>query len=872
MRTGPLLYCATCSDFFIKHSQYQKAVELLVAAKKLSEAPTIAVAVITNSAMRFRSLWTNLKAEHRLYEEDPAAALLECESLLEEDDLDPAVRVGDVFGFLVEHHCQLGNYQKAWARLEELRRLYPSVNVSMYVSQQSLEALQSAAGIRLRPGDSTRRDTDNTRTHNGEEEEEEESQQLAGHCTGHLSAGVPLVLHVPEGPQQQLLCSPLQQVRDEGLEGLQSVGVGQFKPEPVRRDPLLRLLLFPPPPPQTLPSAPPHAHTALRPRHHPPVKHASFLFTSERASQPPPREGAHVTPVKLVDRVWAVVTGLCLWRRDRAPVQKEMEAEEPVSSAPELKDHIRFLTDENVQLRSKLGSFQSKVAQQASSTRDLSTKLVQSEEDKLKNMCVLQISRDLVDSQIEANKLREKYEEEIFELKNKATHTGGRVRPVLSQDGVISSVEAECERLQLEGESLKVELAVTQGQGRELEEEHGALKSNFLSVSEALEREISHSDELSEELLTLAHTHDTLLRERQRAHKHTLEVERVRALLSSVSHHRVRPEELNRGAFTDRHAESQTGTQNGLREELERMRKSYEEQQRRLEEKIVALGKDQQENMRAIRNTQQELAQQSAALISSQFQLKEVEAENSKLQNHLKELNQEYRARLTHYIHDITECASGVGEGDVGVRLKEFVDSMFKEVRGSYRSREEQLTSTVRTYRKRLQKLSTAQQQLLIAYRMQREQILAHPCHGLEAGPPEATFSPGESEIRGDTERELQRLREDKERLEKELQAAQEQVLSEEAWTDIRNQLRDAVNTTQEAQERERLQLISRAVLAEQQVCELQEYVDNHLGRYKLEITRLQRMLGLEGARSQSAELPKPRPLPQSLRNTSNEA
>ncbi|KAI4899556.1 hypothetical protein NFI96_017646 [Prochilodus magdalenae] len=113
----------------------------------------------------------------RLYEEDPAAAVLECESLLEEDDLDPAVRVGDVFGFLVEHHCQLGNYQKAWARLEELRRLYPSVNVSMYVSQQSLEALQSAAGIRLRPGDSTRRDTDNTRTHNGEEEEEEEVEE-----------------------------------------------------------------------------------------------------------------------------------------------------------------------------------------------------------------------------------------------------------------------------------------------------------------------------------------------------------------------------------------------------------------------------------------------------------------------------------------------------------------------------------------------------------------------------------------------------------------------------------------------------------------------------------------------------------------------
>ncbi|XP_049336031.1 coiled-coil domain-containing protein 78 [Astyanax mexicanus] len=543
-----------------------------------------------------------------------------------------------------------------------------------------------------------------------------------------------------------------------------------------------------------------------------------------------------------------------------------MEAERRVSSANELKEHIRFLTEENVQLRSKLGSFQSKVAQQASSSRDLSSKLVQSEEDKLK------ISKDLVEAQIETNKLREQYEEEIFQLKNK----------VLTQDEAISSVEAVSERLKLEAESLRAELGVTRGQSQELEEEYGSLKSSFLSVSEALEQEITHSDQLSEELLTLAHTHDTLLRERQRSHKHTLEVERVRALLSRVSHSRVRPEDLSQNAAADKRAKTQPRIQDELREELEKMRRSYEEQLRRLEEKIVSMGKDQQENKRAIRSTQQELAQQSAALITSQFQLKEVEAENSKLQNHLKDLNQEYRARLTHYIHDITEFARGVCEADVGGRLKEFVDSMLREVRGSYRSREEQLTSSVRNYRSRLNKLNNTHQLLLIAYRMQREQILARAAGdgGLEAGPPEATFSPGESEIRGETERELQRLREDKQSLEKQLTAAQQQVaalsqpsqrLSEEAWTDIRSQLRDMANTAQEAQERERLQLVSRAVLAEQQVCELQEYVDNHLGRYKLEVTRLRRMLGLEAGRSQSAELPKPRPQNTSLRNTSKE-
>lgn len=111
---------------------------------------------------------------------------------------------------------------------------------------------------------------------------------------------------------------------------------------------------------------------------------------------------------------------------------------------------------------------------------------------------------------------------------------------VLSQEGAISSARAECERLRLEAEALCGELGVTRGQDHELEEEFRALKSNFLRASEALEREISHSDELSNELLTLAHTQDTLLRERQRTHRNTLEVERVQALLSRVSQNRVR--------------------------------------------------------------------------------------------------------------------------------------------------------------------------------------------------------------------------------------------------------------------------------------------------------------------------------------------
>lgn len=47
----------------------------------------------------------------RTYTEDPKESVRQCELLLEEPDLDSTIRVGDVYGFLVEHHVQMEEYQ-----------------------------------------------------------------------------------------------------------------------------------------------------------------------------------------------------------------------------------------------------------------------------------------------------------------------------------------------------------------------------------------------------------------------------------------------------------------------------------------------------------------------------------------------------------------------------------------------------------------------------------------------------------------------------------------------------------------------------------------------------------------------------------------
>uniref|UniRef100_A0A3Q0REE4 Intraflagellar transport 140 n=1 Tax=Amphilophus citrinellus TaxID=61819 RepID=A0A3Q0REE4_AMPCI len=105
----------------------------------------------------------------RLYNEDAGEAVRLCEALLMEPELDPAVRIGDVFGLIIEHHCQQGSFQLAHRKLEELQKLLPkSQNVRYYISQASLVALHKEMGIPMDHGESI---------HVSKEEDEEEVEE-----------------------------------------------------------------------------------------------------------------------------------------------------------------------------------------------------------------------------------------------------------------------------------------------------------------------------------------------------------------------------------------------------------------------------------------------------------------------------------------------------------------------------------------------------------------------------------------------------------------------------------------------------------------------------------------------------------------------
>uniref|UniRef100_UPI00398EF9BC coiled-coil domain-containing protein 78 n=1 Tax=Pristiophorus japonicus TaxID=55135 RepID=UPI00398EF9BC len=547
-----------------------------------------------------------------------------------------------------------------------------------------------------------------------------------------------------------------------------------------------------------------------------------------------------------------------------------------------LKDQIRRLNNENVQLRdknerlyTKLGELQGKMGQLAGSKTDLSSKLVFSEEEKLK------ISKDLIDLQIQTNKIREQYEAENFELKNK----------ILILENRTVELEVQKDKSTRDYEMVKDRLKAVDKNRKELADEYIVLKSNYMALSKQHGNEVAKNDELSLELLNLVNSRNSLVREQDEYVKSraiydeaTIELNRVKDLVARLSSQKMKPEEVFASEYERGTLERNLlGNQDQIKEQIEIMKQNHERQQNAMEERIVKMGKELQEAKRAIRNTQHKLAEQTVALLGSQSQLKEIETENSQLQLHLKELNEEYRMRLIRYIEDVTDYVDNVVKpGADNTRpsadqpcLKRFVDSMLKDIRSAYRSREEQLATAARNYKKRMQNVYKKHEHLLIAYRIQREQILSLGNKDVDPGPSEITLAITDSELLSSQSQELNRLREDKAHLEAKLQDLQEKVrlggssvpaisflpletsgkAASESWSDLRKQLRDFTFTAQEELERERAQLYARVTVAEEQLSELQEYVDKHLGRYKQEITRLRKLVGTEVPRAASADV-----------------
>ncbi|NXU75991.1 CCD78 protein, partial [Oreotrochilus melanogaster] len=121
-----------------------------------------------------------------------------------------------------------------------------------------------------------------------------------------------------------------------------------------------------------------------------------------------------------------------------------------------------------------LKDLQEKLEKLAGSKTDLSAKAVFSEEEKLK------ISKDLLDLQIETNKMKEQYEMENFELKNM----------ILSLENRVQELELCSEKVTGERDALREHLHALEISRKELGDEYIILKSNYLALAKELDQEV----------------------------------------------------------------------------------------------------------------------------------------------------------------------------------------------------------------------------------------------------------------------------------------------------------------------------------------------------------------------------------------------
>ncbi|XP_059548551.1 coiled-coil domain-containing protein 78 [Myotis daubentonii] len=293
-----------------------------------------------------------------------------------------------------------------------------------------------------------------------------------------------------------------------------------------------------------------------------------------------------------------------------------------------------------------------------------------------------------------------------------------------------------------------------------------------------------------------------------------------------------------------------------LQGEMKWMLEQHGARQQALEMRVAALGQQLQGAQEEARTAGQRLAAQAVVLSTCQGQLRQAEAENARLQLQLKKMNEEYTIRLQRYSRALVEYADGTSQAPTGVALRTFLETTLEDIRAAHHSREQQLARAARVYRKRLADLSQRHEELLGAHSVQ--QVLADPKGA--PGKPKATSDEVTSNLEPLPLRLVTQLQNrapapgglsallfsPQKRPDEASQGStsEPQSLEAESWAQIHQKLRDFYHSTQAKLERERAELLVRATMAEAQLSELQEYVDQHLGRYKQEILRLRKLVG----------------------------
>uniref|UniRef100_A0A667H9P8 Coiled-coil domain containing 78 n=1 Tax=Lynx canadensis TaxID=61383 RepID=A0A667H9P8_LYNCA len=491
----------------------------------------------------------------------------------------------------------------------------------------------------------------------------------------------------------------------------------------------------------------------------------------------------------------------------------------------------------------------------------------------------LQISKELVDLQITTHHLQEQHEAELFELKSEVLRLESRVLELELHGDCAAPAEADLGRRQ----------KLAQGLGHKAQEQVHSIHHRpqvTLSAWRAClgglgggepNRGAQGRSEVGTGSPVQAQPEDFLTpKTEQQKLGNSVSVQLPSLGISAdLSQPRVR---LGKARGPELGVSfSQPLCTRQLQGEWQRVLEQHRAQKQALETRVADLGRRLQGAREEARMAGQRLATQAMVLSACQGQLRQAEAENAQLQLQLKKLNQEYAIQLQRCAQAVTESAKRTGQVPEAAALRTFLETTLEDIRAAHRSREQQLARAARAYRKRLADLSRRHEELLANHSVQ--QVPAEPSGA--PWTPKATFDAATSDLEPlplHLVTKLSHLPENQARLETKFWKLQAQPFQSNglmtlllflqkgpsgasqgstsepqgqepaSWAQIHQKLRDFSRGTQAELECERAKLLVRATMAEEQLSELQDYVDQHLGRYKQEILRLRKLMGTEDA------------------------
>ncbi|KAK3735421.1 hypothetical protein QZH41_016872 [Actinostola sp. cb2023] len=186
------------------------------------------------------------------------------------------------------------------------------------------------------------------------------------------------------------------------------------------------------------------------------------------------------------------------------------------SKVQEMKDQLAKITNENAKLQEgreqlyrRIIELEAKYTEATTSWKQLSSKLELSDEEKL------QIYKNLVDLQLENNKLIEEAAADKYELTNR----------ILSLENEVSELDTVLERDRRAGEQANIALDELQREHKELGDEYLVLKTNHMQISNQHQQEVvSKNEELGLELVHLSSIKDRLKKDKESVEIETMQV------------------------------------------------------------------------------------------------------------------------------------------------------------------------------------------------------------------------------------------------------------------------------------------------------------------------------------------------------------